>query len=120
MDDLYNDYHETAAKTVERGLVMRSIMDKEGIAATTEDVASEIDRILAGFGENSEQFRSLFAEPSMRESVENDLLTQRVTDRIIAIAKGEAPELSASTEAAVEASAPEASDEVSQDKGESG
>ncbi len=116
MDDLYNDYHDSAAATVARGLVMRHLMEKEGVSVTPEDLEAEIDRILGGFGENSAQFRSLFAEPSMRANVENDLLTQRVTDRIIAIAKGEAPELAASEPSAEEISAaPAASSEVAQE-----
>ncbi len=117
MDDLYNDYHDTAASTVARGLVMRNLMEKEGITLTPADVDAEIDRIISGFGENSGQFRGLFAEPSMRESVENDLLTQRVTDRIVSIAKGEAPELAAATPepAAEDASASEAPAEATQE-----
>jgi FKBP-type peptidyl-prolyl cis-trans isomerase (trigger factor) len=86
-------------------------MEKEGITVTPADIETEIDRILEGFGESREQFRSLFADNAMRENVENDLLTKLVTDRIISIAKGEAPELTASEPSADETSAAPAASE---------
>jgi trigger factor len=114
-EDLYNDYRDAAVRMVRRSLVMREILEKEGIEATDDRVQEEIDKIAARFGEQADNYRVLFAEPAMRENVKNDLTNQLVLERIAAIAKNEAPEIgAASTEAQ-----PETPDEVPEEKGES-
>jgi hypothetical protein len=85
---------------------------------TSEQVQSEIDRLVAPFGEQSAMYRSLFERPEMVANLRNDLLTQQTYDRIAAIARGEDPEKgspapapAAEADAGAVAEAPEASEE---------
>lgn len=94
-ENLYEDYRETAVSNLERSLVLREIVQGEDISVDEPAVSEEVERILDGYGAQGEQLRSLFDNPNMRASVRSDLLEQRVFDRIVAIAKGEAPELNA-------------------------
>jgi trigger factor len=103
-DDLHQDYRETTVQSLERSLVLREVMQAEQIVVTEAEIEEEIDRIIAQFGEQAASVRSMFRTPSMRENVKNDLLEQRVLDRIVAIARGEAPELPAPPAQAQESS----------------
>ncbi len=107
-DDLYNDYRDNAAKTVERSLVLRTLADVEHIDVTGEDIDNQIDLIVGQFDEERQDvIRQMFlSQATMRESVLNDLLRDRVLERISEIAKGEAPDLDAvETEVEVETEA---------------
>lgn len=93
-EDLYNEYRETAEQRVRRSLVMRQLVLDERITVTEEDIEAEMNRIVERFSEDrQDSIRRMFKDRSMRENVLNDLLTRRVQERMIAIAKGEAPEL---------------------------
>ncbi|MFN8529868.1 MAG: trigger factor [Anaerolineae bacterium] len=98
---LYQQFRPSAVKTVERALVLRELLRAEGVQVSDERVTEEIDKIIGTYDEATrDQIRNLFNSPDMRESVLDDLLTNAVMDRVVAIAKGEAPELPAPAEAA--------------------
>ncbi len=92
LDDVRADFRDTVVNNLKRGLVLREVLRAEAIQVSDEAVSEEVDRILAQFGESAEGLRSLFDTPQMRGSIENDLLEQRVLDRIVMIARGELPE----------------------------
>lgn len=92
-DDLYNDYRDGAVLSVERGLVMREIIDAEMLAVSPEEVEAEIERLSAQFGERAADYRRLFREKLMRDNLRSDLLNRKVMDRVVEIAKGQAPDL---------------------------
>ncbi len=94
-ENLYEDYRETAILNLKRSLVLREVLQAEQVTVGEEAVNEEIERILLQFGAQGEGLRSMFENQGMRNNVRNDLLEQHVLDRIVAIAKGEAPELSA-------------------------
>ncbi len=96
-DDLKADYRDTAIASVKKSLVLRQVMIDEKLQVEDGRIDAEIDRILTQFGEQKEQMRSAFDTPRMRESIKNDLLEQGVLERIVAIAKGEAPPLTDET-----------------------
>ncbi|MCC6803682.1 MAG: trigger factor [Anaerolineae bacterium] len=110
-EDLYNDYKESAEQSVRRSLALREIADAEQLEVTDERVEQEIDRIVGQFDEERRgAIRQMFeAQPNMRDSVRNDLMRDVVLERVAAIARGEAPTITASEEApALEAATPEA------------
>jgi trigger factor len=107
-EDLYNDYRETAVMNLKRSLVLREVVQAEGLEVEEQAINEEIERILSQFGEQAEGLRSMFENPNMRNNVRNDLLEQHVLDRIVAIAKGEAPEPDAAP------AAPEADETVAE------
>jgi trigger factor len=92
-DDLYNDYRENAAQTVARSLVLRELADAEKIEVTDTNIDEQVEKIVGQFDEaRQDTIRQMFtSQPTMRDSVRNDLLRDQVLERIVAIAKGEAP-----------------------------
>jgi len=102
------EYREPAIRVIRRSLVLRSVSDAEQVNISEERINTQIETILSQFGERSDNFRPLFDQPAMRDSVRDDLLEQQVIERIIAIAKGEAPE-------PVSAAEPEASKEATEE-----
>ena len=93
VDDFYKEYREPAEKMLKRSLVVREIVNREGLQVSDESVAAEIDKMVERFDEDRrDDVRKLFDNPSMRDNVVNDLLRDKVVDRVVAIARGEAPE----------------------------
>ncbi len=101
-EDLYNDYKESAEQSVRRSLALREIADAEQLEVTDERVEQEIDRIVGQFDEERRgAIRQMFeAQPNMRDSVRNDLMRDVVLERVAAIARGEAPAVLSTEEAA--------------------
>jgi trigger factor len=93
-DDLLNDYRDAAVRSLKRGLVLREIVETERITVSEQGIGEEIDRILERFEETRrDDLRTLFQQPGMRDNVRNDLMMETVLNRIVAIAKGESPEI---------------------------
>lgn len=92
-EDLYQDetYVKSAENYIKRSLIMRGILDEEDIEVSDDHIEAEISRVLSQFGEQAEQYRSLFDTPEMRDNVTNTLTEQRIIDRIVMIGKGEEP-----------------------------
>lgn len=93
VEDFYNDYREPAEKMLKRSLVVREIIKREGLEVSDESVNAEIEKMLERFDEDRrDDIRKMFDSPAMRDNVVNDLLRDKVLDRVVAIARGEAPE----------------------------
>lgn len=104
-EQLHEQYHETAEGQLARSLVMGEVLVKEGITVTDEDVLGEINKTLAAFGENADQFRRFFDTPQQRSRIANTVLYDRLMERLAKIGKGES--LDAPVAEASEASAAE-------------
>ncbi len=91
-EELREAYRETAERSVERTLVLREIVSREGIEATEDQIQAHIDVMVAQFGDQAHQFRMFFDTPNMRGNIVNQLLTEHVMDFIAAIGMGEDPE----------------------------
>lgn len=97
-EQLYAQYKPSAEISVRRALVMREIARLEKLIVSDDDVAAEQSRMMATFGDDEnaqEQARTLFAHPMMQDQMRENLTRDRVLERIIAIGKGEAPEIPA-------------------------
>ncbi len=94
-DQLKADYREIAVKNLKRALVLREIRQSETIDIPESAIDAEIDKMLLQFGEQAASLRGMLDTPQMRENIKNDLMEQGTLDRVVAIAKGEAPELNA-------------------------
>ncbi len=94
-DQIKDDYKDIAVKNLRRALVLRQIRLTENIDISDEAINAEIDKMLSQFGEQAESLRGMLDTPQMRENIKNDLMEQGTLDRVVAIAKGEAPALDA-------------------------
>lgn len=90
LESIAADFEPSAIRTVERGLLARTIGAKEGVTVSAENIEDEVKRIVESYDEaQRHSVQQLFARPEMRDSIANDLLMSRLYDRIIAIGKGD-------------------------------
>lgn len=106
-------YRDPAVERAERALVLRTLVEVEGITASDEDIDGQINEMVGMMGgEQSEQFRQYLNSDTTRGNIQSQLLTGRAIDILVAIAKGENPpraEAPAAEAPAAEVSAAEAS-----------
>ncbi len=101
---LYQQFRPSAVRRVEQTLVLRELLLTEQVDVTEERLNEEIEKLVMTYDESMrDQFRQLFLSPEMRTSLLDDLLTNAVMDRVVVIAKGEAPELPPPALAEIEA-----------------
>jgi trigger factor len=102
IEDVAGDYEPSAIRTVERGLLARTIGASEQIVVSQEAIQTYIGTLVARYSEDQRaNAQTFFESKEMRDSIANDLLMSNLYDRIIAIAKGDELPLLASVEAAV-------------------
>lgn len=91
--DMFDEYRAAAENRVRRGLVMREIMNAEGIEATPEEFEGEINLMLKSVSEEQhESMREMLNDPNLRTNILDGLLRRKTTERIMAIGRGEALE----------------------------
>lgn len=108
-EDLFNDYRDAAVERLRRGLARREVYELEQLTPTDEQMEAEFDRI-AGVDIDPEQaalIRQMFESQGMADMMREQLSDRMVRNRLVAIGKGEAPELTPAP-AAVEETEPEA------------
>jgi trigger factor len=86
---LQEQYTPEAQKSLERSLVLGEVLTQEAIEVKPEDVEKSIDDMLAQFGEQKDAFRQFFDTPQQRNSIVNNLLYERVMERLTKIGRGE-------------------------------
>lgn len=105
-EDLYADYREPATRSVERQLAMIALLDAEKVQVSEEDADQRIGEMATVFGDKADSMRSVFDTPQMRTSIKNELLQQKVFDRISDIAQGKVEEAETSDEGSETVPAP--------------
>jgi trigger factor len=83
---------ETAEARVKRSLVLSQVAEAEGIEVSEDEIAAEIDSIAEPMGDDAERFREMFSSPEGNASVRRNLLNKKLSERLVAIASGEAQE----------------------------
>lgn len=92
-EEMKADYRETAVRNIKRSLTLREIMVAEQLQISEEKIEQEIDRMVAQLGDQGQNMRGALDTPQMRENISDNLIQQEIFDRMVAIVKGEAPEL---------------------------
>lgn len=111
-DDLHEQYHDEAVETLERTLALGEVLVKEGVQVTADDVNAEVEKTLSQFGEQADIFRQYFDNEQQRSMIANNILFQRLMERLAKIGKGEPldePEVEEDEAGAEETDQPEAS-----------
>lgn len=88
-DDLHDQFEDDAVKSLERSLVLGEVLVQEKITVTAADIAGEIDKILAQFGDNADMFRQFFDTEQQRSRIANNILFERIMKRLAKIGRGE-------------------------------
>lgn len=105
-EELREQQRPRAIDGVKRSLVLGEVMVAEKLRVSDEDVDQELNVILSQFGDQAEQFRSIFDTDEQRYNIANNLLYDRVMKRIALIGRGEAPDLTAQDTEAADDDAP--------------
>ena len=117
-EELREQVREEAITRIKRTVALEKLGEVEGIDVTDEDVE---DRIASIIEQNREQYPEATEEPEItddvRSSIRRMMHSELVMERLLAIARGEAPELSESAEQEEpEASTDEAADTESKEE----
>ena len=97
-ESLREKWQEQAERRVQRGLIVRELLRNEKLALTEQELEAAIDTRLERFGaadELREQMRDFFRQGQGLEMISNDLIMDKVYERIEAIVTGNAPDLDA-------------------------
>lgn len=97
-DSLRETWREQAEKRVTRGLIVRELIQQEKLSLGDKELDQAIDQRLDRFEANEdmrEQMREFFRQGQGLEMIANDLLMDKVYERVAAIVSGNAPDLDA-------------------------
>ena len=100
LEELRAEQRPTAEERVKRALVLREVIEREGIEVSAEEIDAEIDAMAAVYGANADEARRQLSTEASRRSIRSRLLTRKAIDRLIEIATQpeEAPAAEASAE----------------------
>jgi len=82
-----------AEERLKQRLVMSNVAKGEGLDVDDETIDAEIERLSVAMGERADDMREMLNTPPGRLSVADDLMVAQVQERIVQIARGEAPDL---------------------------
>lgn len=96
--DLRDELEEQAVGVVERSLVIREFARQEKLRVTQNEVMAHLDEITARYSNNEALWRGVREYLLKVENIGgliDDILTNKIYDRIVAILSGSAPDVSA-------------------------
>jgi trigger factor len=111
-DEAVEELKPEAEERLKTTLVLREVVRAEGLAASDEEVADEVERIVESYEEDQrERAKQLLMTPQFRPTVASTVIDKKLRDRLFQIATGEAPEPAAAETA--DTTTPDAEQEVS-------
>jgi trigger factor len=93
IDDLRAEQREAAEVAIRRSLVLHELEHAEQIEVTEQQVDEEIEKIVSQFGDQASAFRSMYRRREMRDNLRHELTSRMIMERVVAIGRGEAPDL---------------------------
>lgn len=92
VEGLREDLEPRAAARLKRALVLGEVVRLEGLEVDEEEIDAHIEEISARWGIRADEVRVSLNSGQGRQSVRSRLLGNKAVQRLVAIAKGEAPE----------------------------
>ncbi len=93
-EEMLAEFRPDAQRGLESWLLRDAIRAAEGIAVTREMIAEEIAQIFANLGERAdESLRTQYEAAEAQTRIANGLLQRLIDERLFAIGRGEAPDL---------------------------
>ncbi len=92
-EDFRADLRSQAEERLKKALVLNEVIEVEGLKIESDEVETEIERLSLPYGEHAEKVREFLSSPDRQVSIKLDLLKRKALDRLVAIAKDEAPEV---------------------------
>ncbi len=92
LEELREELEPGAAASIKRALVLGEVIRQEEIDVDEEEISAQIEEILAAWGSRADEMRTVLDTGPARQELHNRLLGNKAIERLVAIAKGEAPE----------------------------
>jgi trigger factor len=92
LEEVRKDLEPPARQRVQRALVLGKVVGVEGLDAAPEEIEAQFEVMARAFGATSDDIRRALDNPAGRRRIALDLLTEKAITRLVAIARGEAPE----------------------------
>ena len=97
-EQLREEMTPRAVQRVKVALALSELARREGLDVSEEELKRGLEEMIAPFGSRAEQMRAaLTSSEEGRRSVVSRLLTNKAVERLVAIARGEAPPLPSET-----------------------
>ncbi len=93
LEDIRDDLEPIARSRLERALVLGRVVELENLQVEDDEITEHIESISTRWGDKAADVRKSLGSKTGRAGVANYLLAQKAVQRLVAIAKGEAPEL---------------------------
>jgi trigger factor len=88
-EQVREDLRPNAETRAKRGLVMREVARAENVQVNDTEIASEVERTSQQFGGRTEEVRRVLMRDESRRAVHNNILSNKVIQRMTLIARGE-------------------------------
>jgi trigger factor len=92
LEELREELEPGAATNLKRALMLGEVIRLEEIDVDEEEIDAQIDKISAAWGSQADAIRVSLDTGPGRQELHNRLLGNKAVERLVAIAKGEAPE----------------------------
>jgi trigger factor len=96
MEELRDEMKPRAMARIKRALVLGEVVRREGLEVDEDEISERIEEMSAPWGVRADEIRTSLSSESGREAMRSRLLADLAVSRLVAIAKGEAPELPSS------------------------
>jgi trigger factor len=93
MEELRDEMQPRTMARLKRALVLGEVVRREGLEVDESEISARIEEMSAPWGVRADEVRTSLSSESGREAMRSRLLADRAVERLVAIAKGEAPEL---------------------------
>lgn len=108
LDDIRVDYCEPAETRLKRSLAVREFANREKLLVSQQDLTDRLMSVFTDLGAESVQQLGLLNNEQFAANMINNLMSQKIEERAVAIGRGEAPDLNAAPEQpAIAASEPD-------------
>ncbi len=98
MEELRENLESSAATRLERALMLGETVNLESLTLNKEEIDAHIEEISAPWGDRADEVRSTLRSPDSQRAISSRLLADKAVERLVAIAKGEAPKLPSAEE----------------------
>lgn len=95
LEQLRDRMRVEAQHQIEQALLLEEIADAEQITVSDEEVQDEIRTMALSFGARANMAIRTFSQPSIQSRISNRLRREKAIERLILIARGEAPQIGA-------------------------
>jgi trigger factor len=93
VEELRDEMRPRAEARLKRALVLGEVVRQEGLEVDEGEISARIEEVSASWGVRADEIRASLGSESGREALRRRLLVDQAVGRLVAIARGEAPEL---------------------------